>query len=234
MLTVGAVLQECPGQGLRTRGDEGQEGNLGSGGQRQPPYWELHSSHGARVTGCLEAMAAPTSRCLSPAAVLAAGEPPSPALPRWLTGSLVPGPRREQTGSLGTGPGWNHLRHSQSDWPCCLLAAGLRQGALCLNRGGFLCIAGTMMSSNDAGILWGPLCSYSTSISSINYRPVGICSFRVHGSIWVPSSVWIPVLAPGMQPVWLDLSPTASEPAGLMVRTVSTQTCSGLGSDIWS
>ena len=129
VLTVRAVLQECPGQGLRTRGDEGQEGNLGSGGQRQPPYWELHSSHGTRVTGCLEAMAAPTSRCLSPAATLAAGEPPSPALPRWLTGSLVPGPRREQTGSLGTGPGWNHLWHSRSDWPCCLLAAGLRQVA---------------------------------------------------------------------------------------------------------
>lgn len=60
--------------------------------------------------------------------------------------------------------------------------------------------------------------SYSTPISSINYGPVGVCSFRVHGSFWVPSSVWIPVLASGMQPVWLDLSPTASEPAGPMVR----------------
>lgn len=30
--TVRAVPQKCPGQGLRTRGSEGQEDNLGSGG----------------------------------------------------------------------------------------------------------------------------------------------------------------------------------------------------------
>lgn len=59
VLTVRAVLQKCPGQGLRTRGNEGQEGNLGSGGQRQPPYWEPHSGHGTRVTGCLESHGCP-------------------------------------------------------------------------------------------------------------------------------------------------------------------------------
>lgn len=59
----------------------------------------------------LEAMAGPTSQGLIPAAKPAAGGPPSPAPPRWLTGSLAPGPRREQTGSLG---GWPVLEASMA------------------------------------------------------------------------------------------------------------------------
>lgn len=56
VLTVRTALQKSPGRGLTTRGHEGQEGNLGSGGWKQP-YKEQRSGHGSRLTGCLEALA---------------------------------------------------------------------------------------------------------------------------------------------------------------------------------
>lgn len=100
VLTVRAVLQKCPWQGLRTRGCEGARGQPGL---RRLEATLQGTAFRPWVTGCLEAMAGHTSQCLTPAAMPAAGEPLSPALPRWLTGSLAPGPRREQTESLGAG-----------------------------------------------------------------------------------------------------------------------------------
>lgn len=105
----------------------GQWGGLGKGRLGPPPYRKqcagrparpCKGDHRARTAGSLGALAGAASWCLTPAAAPAAGGPPSPALPRWPTGSPAPGPRREDRGSYrDCMPAWRSVPSARQAVP---------------------------------------------------------------------------------------------------------------------